>query len=73
MLLVCHDDGIAALSYEEVKKILKEVPGHVEWISVARGKRQMYTIKGSEGKLEYKIGHNEFPAKIFVSTISGTK
>lgn len=73
LLLVCHDDGIAALSYDEVIKILNEVPGCVEWISVARGKRQMYTIKGSEGKLEYKIGHNEFPAKIFMSTTSGTK
>lgn len=65
LLLVCHDDGIAALSFDEVKKLLKEVRRGGEWISVARGKRQMCTIRGSAGKLEYKIGHIEFPAKIF--------
>ena len=65
LLLVCDDDGIVALSFEEVKKILNDVHEDVEWISVARNKRQMYTVKGSDGELEFKVGKEDFPKKIF--------
>ena len=66
LVLVCHDDGIVTLSFDEVKQILNDVYEHTEWISAARGKRQMYTIKGSDGKLEFKVGYNDFPTKLFV-------
>lgn len=64
VLLVCKDDGIATLSFDELKRILNETHDSVEWISVTRNRRQMYSIKGSDGKLEFKIGQNEFPMKL---------
>ena len=67
LLLVCFDDGIVTLSFDEVKQLLDESHEEVEWISAARNKRQMYLVKGSDGELEFKIGLDEFPRKIFQS------
>jgi hypothetical protein len=65
LLLVCNDDGIVALSFEEFRQVLNEVHEEVEWISVARNKREMYLVKGSDGSLEFKISQKDFPDKIF--------
>jgi hypothetical protein len=37
----------------------------IEWISASRRKREMYTIKGSNGELNFKVGQSDFPAKLF--------
>lgn len=65
LLLVCHDDGVVTLSFNEVKRILDNSFEEVEWISATRNKRQMYAVEGSDGKLSFKIGRDEFPKKIF--------
>jgi hypothetical protein len=65
LLLVCNDDGIVCLDFSELKKILDEQISPIEWISATRHKRQMYAVKGSNGKLDFKIGQNDFPHKIF--------
>ena len=65
LLLVCNDDGVVTLSFEEVKRILDETHEEVEWISIARNKREMYSVAGSDGKLDFKIGKDDFPSKIF--------
>jgi len=65
LLLVCNDNGIVAMSFEEIKQILNEKHEQVEWISAARGKREMFAIKGSDGELEFKIGRKDFPSKLF--------
>lgn len=67
LVLVCNDDGIVCLSYEELKKILDEHHDPVEWVSAKRHPREMYAVKGSNGALEFKIGANEFPHKLFIS------
>ena len=67
LILVCGDDGIVTLSYKELKKILDEQHDEVEWIAVSRRSREKYTVTGSNGKLKYKIGENEFPNKIIKS------
>ena len=36
----------------------------VEWISASRLKRESYAIKGSDGKLKFKINLNDFPKHI---------
>ena len=64
LVLVCGDDGVVTLGYDELKKILDEQHNEVEWIAVARRPREKYTVTGSDGKLRYKIGENEFPDKI---------
>jgi hypothetical protein len=65
LLLVCNEDGVVAISFDELKKILNETHDDVEWISASRGKREMYSIKGSDGSLEFKIGKDDFPDKLF--------
>ena len=65
LILVCNDDGVVCLSYSELKTILDSQHDPLEWISATRHKRKMYSVKGSNGKLDCKIGQNDFPEKIF--------
>lgn len=65
LVLVCNDDGIVCLNYQEIRKILDEQIDPVEWVSVSRNPREMYSVKGSNGELDFKIGANEFPKKLF--------
>jgi hypothetical protein len=65
LLLVCNDDGVVVLTFDELKQILNENYETVEWISATRNRRQMYSIKGSDGKLSFKVGRDEFLTKMF--------
>lgn len=62
--LVCRDDGIVGLTYEELKSILDKKYGLVEWVSVSRKQRHEYSIKGKDGKLKHKVGHQDFLNKV---------
>jgi hypothetical protein len=53
------------IGYLELKEILDNQHDPIEWISATRHKREMYSVKGSNGELNFKIGQNEFPEKIF--------
>ena len=66
ILLVCNNDGVVCLSYRELKTILDEQHDPAEWVSAARSKRQMYTVNGSNGSLEFKVGASDFPSKLFL-------
>ena len=65
VLLVCNEDGIVILTFDELTQILNKAPEGTEWISATRNKRQMYSISGSDGKLGFKIGKDEFSEKLF--------
>ncbi|MDD4902321.1 MAG: hypothetical protein PHE24_04235 [Patescibacteria group bacterium] len=65
LLLVCGEDGIVSLSFDEFKKIVNETNGLVEWVSVVRNKNAEYAVEGSDGFLGYKISKKEFPGKLF--------
>jgi hypothetical protein len=65
VLLVCNDDGIVVLTFDEFTLVLNEAPGGTEWISATRNRSQMYSIKGSDGKLGFKVGKDEFLGKLF--------
>jgi len=67
LLLVCNDDGIVCLNYVELKQLLDSQHDPIEWISATRHKREMYSVKGSDGELNFKIGQSEFPEKLFSS------
>jgi hypothetical protein len=67
LLLVCNDDGVVCLNYSELKQILDNQHDPIEWISATRHKREMYTVKGSNGELDFKIGQNDFPEKVFAT------
>lgn len=63
-ILVCHNDGIVILSYEELKKLLDDTYERYEWVSLERNRGQEYRVNGKDGNLKYKIAKNEFPSKI---------
>lgn len=65
LLLVCGEDGIVSLSFDEFKMIANETNGLVEWVSVVRNKNTEYAVEGSDGFLGYKISKKEFPGKLF--------
>jgi len=65
VLLVCNDDGIVILTFDEFTQVLNEAQTGTEWISATRNRRQMYSIKGSDGKLGFKVGKDEFLGKLF--------
>jgi hypothetical protein len=65
VVFVCNDDGIVCLNFEELKEVLDNRHELIEWISVSRGPKEKYEIKGSDGKLRLKIGNSDFPQKIF--------
>jgi hypothetical protein len=65
VVLVCNDDGVVCLSYDELKTILDDEHQNHQWISATRHKRQMYSIEGSSGRLEFKVGKDDFPNKLF--------
>jgi hypothetical protein len=64
VLLVCNEDGIVALNSTEARELLNEVHLNAEWISVSRGHRQMYTVKGSDRALDHKAARNDFTKRI---------
>lgn len=63
--LVCGTDGIACLSFDELKYVLDDEHGKSEWVKASRKPREKYAIKGSDGKLRFKIADNSFPLKLF--------
>lgn len=65
LVLVCGDDGVVCLSYAELKQIFDNQHDPIEWISATRHKREMYSVKGSDGELDFKIGPGDFPDKLF--------
>jgi hypothetical protein len=65
ILLVCNDDGVVILTFEEFMQVLDETQEATQWISATRNRRQMYSIKGSDGKLGFKVGKDEFLEKLF--------
>ena len=65
ILLVCNNDGVVCLSYKELKQILNANHEETEWISATRRRREHYMIKGTDGKLKFKIGPGDFPKKLF--------
>jgi len=65
LLLVCRDDGVVVLNFDELTALINNGCASAEWISATRSRRQMYLVRGSQGQLDFKIGKDEFPQKIF--------
>jgi hypothetical protein len=62
--LVCRDDGVAVLSFKELKSILDDNHGASEWVSVSRRRHKQYSVSGSDGDLDFKVSRKSCPAKI---------
>lgn len=62
--LVCRDDGIALLNFEELKQILDSNHDESEWVRVVRSRRRQYEVSGSNGELQFKVSQQSCPDKI---------
>lgn len=69
LVLVCSDDGVVCLNSSELQQLLDNQHKPIEWISATRHKREMYSVKGSDGELDFKIGQSDFPEKLFSEEI----
>jgi hypothetical protein len=67
-ILVCNDDGIVCLNYEELKTLVYNDNLEGGWISASRSARKKYGINGTNGTLKTKVGANDFPSKMFLSS-----
>ena|ERR1700728_3559145 len=67
--LVCNDDGVVVLTFDEFQEVVKADGGTVEWLSAARNKRQMYLVKGPLGRLTFKVGKDDFSGKVFATPV----
>ncbi len=59
---VCGGDGVCALSWSVVGRLLGEGPG---WISAKRGFAGCYAVSGSVETLKEKVAMNRWPAIVF--------
>lgn len=64
LLLVCERDGVAVLTGPEIRTVLDTTQKTTQWVSVKRGKREQYQIKGSNGLLAFKVADSDFPKKV---------
>jgi hypothetical protein len=62
--LVCGTDGIACLGRGELSRVLDDEYREVEWVKASRRPREKYAIRGSDDRRGFKVGDNEFPAKV---------
>lgn len=64
VILVCRDDGVVGLMFDEFLQLVDVAEKTTEWVSIVRRPREKYTVKGPLGKLSYKIGMTDFCEKI---------
>lgn len=67
LVLICGDDGFVAINFEEIQLLLGSPSEKGASISCSRKRREMYTVKGSAGELNTKIGDNHLIEKLLVS------
>jgi hypothetical protein len=67
LLLICETDGVVILAGPEIKTVLNVNHGGTQWISVKRGKREQYRIKGSNGELPFKIADSDYPKRLLAA------
>jgi hypothetical protein len=59
LFLVCERDGIAVLTGPEMWTVLDIDSKATQWISIKRGKREQYQVKGSNGSLAFKVADSD--------------
>ena len=64
IVFVAGLDGFAALSYNELKKLLDDNFDDTEWVSVSRKIRQSYRVDGKDSNKKIVLPKNVFPTKV---------
>lgn len=64
--LICNEDGVCCLDWSEFGTVIStESKLYPKWLAVSRMKGEKYSVWGSDGELENKVGNIDFPRKIF--------
>jgi len=58
MVFVCGRDGVVALTHEEFRLVLDDFFEEQESVSIRRRHKEMYKVKGRNGKLKHKVSRN---------------
>ena len=64
VMLVCRDDGVVGLTLNEFEQIAEISNDATQWISITRRPREKYSVKGTKGRLSYKIAMTDFCEKV---------
>ena len=64
VLFLNDDDGVACVSYDQLKQFLDDEFEEVENVRISRKSRQAYRVSGRDGKLENPLPKNSFPNSI---------
>lgn len=67
MVFVCGRDGIAALSHDDLRKVLDEKFEQQEAITIRRKHNEMYQIHGRNGRLDFKVARNSLKDMVLKS------
>lgn len=51
VFLVCGQDGVVGLSYDELTSVIEAGAGGVAWVRVSRSRKSMYRVAGASGGL----------------------
>lgn len=54
IVLVCHLDGIVALSIDEISTVIEACASEQAWVRIDRSRGKLYRVSGSGGNLPYK-------------------
>ena len=66
IVLICGEDGIGCLSYQELSRLIHiGIDDKNKVVTMRRSARKKYSVSGTDGTLNYKIGNTDFPKKIF--------
>lgn len=57
-------DGIACISFDQLKTVLDDIHEEQEWVAVSRKPRQSYRFSGNDGEGEQVLARNSFPDNI---------
>ncbi|MDC3348341.1 hypothetical protein OAV60_03370 [Paracoccaceae bacterium] len=59
-----NDDGVACISYDELKELLDDNFEENEWITVKRNPGERYRLSGRDGELKKPLASSWFPSNI---------
>lgn len=67
LVLICKDSGVVCLDPKQFKALLNNDLNKTQSLLIARKPREKFRVScGKHENLKFKIGNNEFPAKIFI-------
>lgn len=64
VILFAGDDGVACLSYQQLKVVLDEYYDDVEWVALSRKHNQSFRVSGKDGSLDGTLPRKSFPDAI---------